>query len=96
MNELIEITKDAVKFDRTHARKTFHRLEKALLHDLQTFQMRAFSVNQFIDGRLKFPFTRVIQHLQNIRTNEFAQIGQRVHIRFEITITTGILRAKDR
>ena len=49
--------------------------------------MRAFGMNQFIDGRLKFPFTCLIEHLEDIMTDEFTEVGKGVHVHFQITVT---------
>lgn len=86
IDQLIEISKDTVEFDRTHARGTFHRLAKTFLHDFQAFQMCAFGVNQFVDRGLQFPFSRLIQRLENIRRNEITQVRQRIDIGLEIAI----------
>lgn len=87
VDQLIEISKDAIEFHWTHAGKMFHRVSETAFHDLQTSQMRAFRMNQFIDCRLKFPFTCLIEHLEDIMTDEFTEIRKGVHIHFEITVT---------
>ena len=74
VDQLLQVAEDAVQLDGTHAGKALHGLAEALLHDLQAFQMSVLRVDELVDGGLKLPFPRLIQNLEDVVGNEFAQV----------------------